>query len=286
MTVEPISDRAIHDVDVRPTGRRRIGRALRELQGEPSDRLFALYAATRDTQVRDELLQRHAWVARACASQMRRQWGQLDELEQVALIGVYKALERFDLSFGVQFRTYASATALGELRRYYRDCGWSVRVPRRMKELSSHVQHATTELTATLGRSPTTAEIATWLRVTVEDVLEAHEAGAAMHANDIDAERFADRSGNHIDDDDPQIAAHIDAVDAHVAIRRMMVDLHPQTRQVVLLRFFGDLTQQEIATMVGVSQVQVSRLLRAAITQMRETAHASGASAEHQWADQ
>lgn len=251
------------------TGRRAGARPSRVVDID-SARLFDLYAERRELWMRDELVERHRWLARVCARQMLRRREPLDELEQVALIGIFKAVERFNPDLGVQFRTYASVTALGELRRHYRDCGWTVRVPRSVKEHFLQVQQAVNHLTGSLCRSPASAEVASWLGITVEEVLTALEADGAMHPQTLLPSHGGPR--RVAGDEDPVLDACLTHIDDRAVVQRLLRRLDPQRRRVVTLRFFAHMTQQEIGEVVGVSQVQISRILRSALVEMRDDA--------------
>lgn len=237
-------------------------RRARQLAAEPLESVLAAYLRTRDIELRDEIVRRHSWLARACARQMRRHAEPLDELEQVAMIGIFKAAQRFDPSFGVQFKTYASVTAIGELRRHYRDAGWPVQVPRRVKDMHLQVQQAAAELTAQLSRPPTNREIACWLGTSVAHVVEAQSAGEALHSRPLvadGADDTHDGSSSHWPDE---------ADDRSVA-RDLIARLDERKQRIVMLRFFAQMTQQEIAGVLGISQVQISRLIRDALVEMR-----------------
>lgn len=240
----------------------------RDPPAESTDELLTLFLATRDRSIRNELVERFRPLARVCAHQMRRRSEPLDDLEQVAMVGILKAIERFDPSFGVTFKTYASATAIGELRRHYRDHAWTLHVPRWLKDLHVRAEHAVDELTAELLRPPTVAETAARLGATVEHVLEALEArdalkprsisGALAGVADADSDLLSDRG-----EDD------FDRLEHHWTVEHLLQRLPARQRQIVTLRYFGDLTQSEIAARLGISQVHVSRLLRSSLARLR-----------------
>jgi RNA polymerase sigma-B factor len=180
---------------------------------------------------------------------------------------VLKSVERFDPDRGVAFASFAVPTVLGELRRHFRDTTWSVRVPRRMKEMHVAMGSAVEELVHSLGRQPRIEEIAARLQVSVDDVLDALEAGSAYRAGAL----------SRVDDagDDSEIPAvggedhDLERAIDRLAIRRLMTALTPRERSIVYLHYFGGLSQEQIAARVGVSQVHVSRLLRASLDRMR-----------------
>jgi RNA polymerase sigma-B factor len=213
--------------------------------------------------LRDEILERHRWLAAACARQVRRSTEPVAELEQVALIGICKALDRFDPAYGTQFKTFASVTVKGELRRHFRDRGWAVSVPRRWKELHVGVRLATDALVLRLGREPTVAEVAAWLGVSVADVEHARVAGQGVQWSAFEVEECAttDEFEDVVETD------HRCAV-----VTRLLSVLSERDRCVVKMCYFAELPQREIGRRVGVSQMQVSRILQSALRTMRAAA--------------
>jgi len=193
----------------------------------------------------------------------------LDDLIQVAQLGVLKAVERFDPEHGAAFPSFAMPTVMGELRRHFRDRTWSVGVPRRLKELHVALARAVEQQSHSLGRQPTVEELATELRVTPDEILEALDAGAAYRTSPIS------RPDDSDDDREPAVLGgedgELDRADARMAVRRLMDSLPPRERTIVYLRFFGSLTQQEIADRLGLSQVHVSRLLRESLAELKSS---------------
>lgn len=238
-------------------------------EGPSEESLFATYQQTRDVKLRNDLVERHLGLAVALARRFEGRGVSLDDLIQVANVGLIHAVERFDPEHGARFATFATATLLGELKRYFRDRAWTVRVPRGLKDLRLRIPSAVAELHQTLGRSPSIAEIAGKLECAEDDVLEAMEAGTAFRPDSIDA------PGN--DDDGPRLSdrlasmdADLDASDTRMTIRRLLLQLPERERAVLYLRYFEDLTQAEIAEAIGVSQVHVSRLIKQAQERLRE----------------
>jgi|SRR3954453_5780726 len=221
------------------------------------------YATTRDPELRRAIIEGHQWLVEVCARQMIRRGEQFEDLVQVGNIGLIQAVDRFDPSFGVTFRTYASASIEGVLRRHYRSV-WRVHVPRRVQELNRAVNHASETLTAELKRSPSPSEIAEHLGVPKADVVDAAEAGHGywpMHRipDDSDpAERFVTSDEDLVADD-------------RADVWTMLSKLTPKGRTILFMRYYLDLTQSQIAEKVGISQVHVSRLIREAITDIRST---------------
>jgi RNA polymerase sigma-B factor len=224
---------------------------------EPTDlELFAAYRAEGDEAHRNRLVERYSGLAVSLARRFEHRGVPLDDLVQVAQIGVLNAVERFDTDRGIAFTTFATATVLGELKRYFRDKTWAVKVPRGIKELHIRIGPALEDLRQRLGRSPTIAEIAAHLDASEEDLLEAMEAGAAYRPDSMDARSIVPPR----EDDE--------VVETRVTVRALMAQLPDRERTVVYLRYFEDLTQAEIAAQVGVSQVHVSRLLRQALERL------------------
>ena len=234
--------------------------------------LFVEYRTSRDPAVRARLLSEHEWVAGYCARRFGGRGEPIEDLRQVALLGLLKAIDRFDPAFGTTFLTYAMPTVLGELRRHFRDATWAVRVPRRAKELYLELRRANDVLRQRLGRSPSLLEVATELDVPLEEVLDAVAAGNAYRttplvppAGDDDEDANTIEDGITLGDEDAELHVSED----RLVIRSLLDELTERERAIVTMRFFGGLTQSEIAARIGVSQVQVSRLLRQVLARMR-----------------
>jgi RNA polymerase sigma-B factor len=230
--------------------------------------MFRAYVSGRDRRLRNRLVEDHRWIARMAARRFANRGEPGDDLHQVALLGLLKAVERFDPEFGSSFATFALPTIMGELRRHFRDATWSLRVSRRAKELHLKVAAAVEPLTHDLGRPPHLDELARHLGGTVEDVVEAIEAGNAYRTSPL-AGRSSDEG---VSEDGPVLACDdgdLAGADDRVALRNLLGRLPQRERQIVYLRFFEDLTQIEIADRVGVSQVHVSRLLRSTLDDLR-----------------
>lgn len=237
-----------------------------ERGGDTVDPRFAEYRATGDRRIRNELVEDHRWLALHCARQFARKGEPLEDLVQVAMVGVLKAVDRFDPSYGFVFTTFAVPTITGELRRHFRDKTWSVHVPRRAKELYQSVSGVAEELSQTLMRSPTVPEIAQRSGTTVEEALEALEVRASYRGVPLAPPGDDERpEGPGVGDLDAGFAA----AEARLTVSRLLQTLGERDRRIVELRFLDGLTQSEIAALVGVSQVQVSRLLRTALDRLR-----------------
>jgi len=237
--------------------------------------LFARYRGRGELAARDELVARFLPLATRLAQRYHRGAEPMDDLVQVASMGLLKAIDRFDPQRGTAFSSFAVPTIAGELKRYFRDKGWALRVPRALQELTQRVDHTTNRLVDELGRTPTVAEVAGALGITPEQVLEAREAATAYRAESLDRPCGEDQDASPIVDtlgaDEP---GYVQA-EQSATLDVMMSVLSDRERNVLRLRFAEDLTQSEIARRVGVSQMHVSRLLRRAVTQLRETAQPS-----------
>jgi RNA polymerase sigma-B factor len=211
-----------------------------------------------------------AWLpmARHLAGRYHGRGENLDDLVQVATEGLIKAVDRYDASRGVDFAGFAIPTVLGEIRRHFRDRTWSVRVPRRLQELRLAITGANADLTQTLGRSPTVADVAAHLGVTEEEVLEGMESAYAYNSTSLSTPIGDGESelSDTLGDLDPDL----ELVEARTALEPALAALDERARKIVVLRFFGNQTQQEIAEQVGISQMHVSRLLSRALLTMRE----------------
>jgi RNA polymerase sigma-B factor len=234
-------------------------------------RKFHQYAVTRDRGLRDELITAHMGLAEYLARRFTNRGEPLDDLVQVAALGLLKAVDRFDPERGLEFSTYATPTIVGELKRHFRDKGWAVRVPRRVQELHLRLASVVGLLSQELGRSPTIGEIAQAAVVSEEEVLEAIEAGHAYRFTSLDAP-----SGN---DDEMSLSAELGAEDQglidsehRVTLSPLIAQFPPRERMILHLRFFEGLTQSEIAGRLGISQMHVSRLLARALAQLRSQA--------------
>jgi RNA polymerase sigma-B factor len=234
-------------------------------------KLFKKYRLEGDEDARDELITMYLNLVKYLASRFRNRGEPIDDLIQVGTIGLIKAIDRFDIERQVEFTTYATPTIVGELKRYFRDKGWAIKVPRRLQELSFKVNQAVDALTQRLQRSPTIAEIGEYLGVTSEEVLEAMETSEAYNFVSLESDRGGDGSDSfsileYIGKDDALMAVIDDRTTLSVAFKQ----LTPQEQRVLYLRFFQGLTQTEIARQLEISQMQVSRLLRRTLRILRE----------------
>ena len=233
---------------------------------QPLPRTTAPSSIDRQRQVH-ELIEAHLAVARSMAGRYRNRGIDLDDLEQVALVGLTKAAQRFDAAAGHDFMSYAVPTIRGELRRHFRDSGWMIRVPRRLQELQARIVTAEQDLLALLGRSPQPSEIAAHLGADLDDVVEALSADGCFRPTSIDSatgdgdDTIASLIGWH----DPGLAS----VEARLVLDTALADLPERERRILHWRFVDERTQAEIADLVGLTQAQVSRILARVLRRLR-----------------
>ncbi len=221
--------------------------------------------------LRDELVRRHLPLVHFLVRRFRGRGEPLDDLVQVATIGLIKAVDRFDPERGIEFSTYATPTVVGEVKRHFRDRSWAIRVPRRLQENILTVSRVSAELFGSLSRSPTIAELAGASGLTEEEVLEAIESSHAYTTVSLDAEmddHAAAAMAPHPAAGDAQAA--LECVENRESLRPLLGQLEERERQIIVLRFFANMTQSEIAAEVGVSQMHVSRLLGRTLARLRE----------------
>ncbi len=227
-------------------------------------------ADPRATAVRDELVTMHLPLVYAMARRFRDRGEPMDDLVQVGTIGLIKSVDRFDPGLGYEFSTFATPTIIGEIKRYFRDKSWAVRVPRRLQEMRLRLAGATEELTASQGRSPTVRELAAHLGVSEDDVLEGIESAQAYSTLSLDASSRSDDGPAALVDTLGFDDAALEGVEDMAALRPLIAALPPREQKILWLRFFENKTQSQIASEVGVSQMHVSRLLARSLAQLRE----------------
>ena len=228
---------------------------------------FARLRARPDRALRNRLVEDHRWLAEVCARRLSRRGEPLDDLVQVALLGLVKAVDRFDPDFGVPFKAYATQTMRGELRRHYRDHTWALKVPRRMKDLSVGMAAVVDRLTQRLGRTPTVAELAREVGVGEDEIVETLAASAGYRTCSLEAPAGRDDRADPVElgvDD-----AELTSAEVRPDVARMLATLPARQRVVIYLRFYRQMTQQEIGDRLGLSQVHISRLLRSALDTLR-----------------
>lgn len=233
--------------------------------------LLRRYQREGDGAAREELVARLMPLVRRVALTYSAR-GHEDDLHQVALLGLTKAIDRYNAEFGVPLRTYAVPTMLGEVRRYLRDHSWAVRVPRPLQERVLAITKATGRLTTQDGRSPTPHQLATELNMSVEDVLEGLQAGSSYSAASLEAPSGAEDGDQTLGDAIGVDDARLERADELASLRGLGDVLDDRDRRVLYLRFVEDRTQTDIAGAVGCSQMQVSRILRRALARLQERA--------------
>jgi RNA polymerase sigma-B factor len=237
-----------------------------------ADRALLERAHRGDQLAREQLVQRFLPLARQLARRYQRGGEPLDDLVQVASLGLLKAIDRFDPTRETAFSSFAVPTILGELKRHFRDKGWSVRVPRDLQELAVRLDPVGEALARELGRAATPGELAERLGVSLEQVLEAREAAGAYRAVSLDRPRDDDEDGDGIGVAFGIEDAGFSEAEDSATVQRLMRVLSDREREVLRLRFEEDLTQAEIGARIGVSQMHVSRIIRQAIVRLREAA--------------
>ena len=230
---------------------------------------FVEYGETGDRAIRDELIEAHLRLAEHLARRFNNRGVPLEDLVQVASLGLVKAVERFEPERGLEFSTFATPTIVGELKRHFRDKGWAVRVPRRIQELHVEVNGLVGTLTQRLGRSPTIDELARASNTSEEEVLEAMEAAQAYRSTSIDAPTGGEESGlglaGQLGDDD----ANLWAAENKMLVTDLVETLPKREQLIMRLRFYDGMTQSQIAERLGISQMHVSRLLARSLGQLR-----------------
>lgn len=262
-------------------GRADRSRADRPVADDPSparrhsvDALLLAYHRDGDREAREQVLVELMPLVRSLASRYAGRGEPLDDLVQVGAVGLIKAVDRFDVSRGVEFTSYGVPTIVGEIRRHFRDKAWAMHVPRRIKELSVRLSRVLDEQTTTLGRSPTIAELAEAAAVDEEDVIDALDAAHAYSTRSLDAVTSGgEQLAEHLAGQDPGY----DGVDDRWLLAAGLDVLDARQRRIVELRFFEEMTQSQIAAELGISQMHVSRLLRTALELMRGSIEAQGA---------
>ena len=280
MDLDPTRDQgetAPEDPPLTPEQQQRLDRVTRtrarsaELFVELRDDLGT--DATRTT-ARDQLVHLHLPLVEHCARRFRNRGEPYEDLVQVGTIGLIKSVDRFDTDRGVEFSTYATPTIIGEIKRYFRDKGWAIRVPRRLQELRMQIGAATAELTQSLGRSPTPRELAETIGCTVEEIVEGIESSNAYSTLSLDATDDSDDGSSSMLDAIGIDDAGLEHVEIRESLKPLLEQLPPREKRILLLRFFKNMTQSQIAEEIGVSQMHVSRLLNRTLEQLRASLEA------------
>jgi RNA polymerase sigma-B factor len=221
--------------------------------------------------LRDELVAVHLNLVRFLAVRFANRGEPLDDLVQVGTVGLLKAIDRFDLERGVEFTTYATPTIVGEIKRYFRDKGWAVKVPRRLQELNLAVNRASDKLAIELGRSPTVAELAEHLKAGADEILEAQELGQAYNLLSLDSEVSGEteKKSQTLADTVGVSDAGLELLEDRANLERAFTALTGRERVIIYLRFYESVSQTEIAKRLNVSQMHVSRLQAKALEKLR-----------------
>jgi len=228
-------------------------------------------AAPAQEAARDGLVHLHLALVQHCARRFRNRGEPYEDLVQVGTIGLLKSIDRFDTERGVEFSTYATPTIIGEIKRHFRDKGWAIRVPRRLQELRMAIGAATADLTQSLGRSPTPRELAERIGCTVEEIIEGLESNNAYATLSLDAGDDHEDSATRLLDSLGSDDEHLEHVEIRESIKPLLDALDAREKKILLLRFFKNMTQSQIADEIGVSQMHVSRLLTRTLAQLRES---------------
>ena len=241
---------------------------LRSADREMFEQLAALEAGTSEHEkIRAALIERHVPLVTFMARKFADRGEPLDDLIQVGTIGLIKAIDRFEISKGFEFSTFATPTIVGEIKRHFRDKTWAVRVPRRLQELGAAVTKATIELTQKLDRSPTPKEIAKHLGITVDEVAEALESNAAYSTVSLDVTSDTSTS---IGDSFGSLDDALEGVEYRESLKPLLAQLDDREKRILQMRFFDNLSQSQIASELGISQMHVSRILNKVLSHLRE----------------
>jgi RNA polymerase sigma-B factor len=250
--------------------------ATARVAGRSDKELLRRYHEHGDVAARQELIERHIEFVRRLAQRYARRGEQLDDLTQVGCVGLIKAIDRFDGTFGATLTTYAAPNILGEIKRHFRDCGWSVRVPREIQELNVKLTRVVDELTTRLGRSPSVDELAAATGAPTELVLEALESSSAYSALSLSEGPDPDEEGGGPMETLGQDDEAFEQSEQRITLASGIQRLPSRERTILHLRFFEGLTQSEIADHVGISQMHVSRLIRDSLDRMRRELESPG----------
>lgn len=239
---------------------------------EETAELFREYARDRNPSIRDKLILRHQNLVHYLAGKFANRGIPLEDLAQVGMIGLINAVDRFDPDRGLQFSTYATPTILGEIRRHFRDKGWSLKVPRRLQELNIAAAKAAEQISAAMGRSPTIAEVAERIGASEEETLEAIELGNAYETVALDAPMQAQGESapltlaEFLGEEDESLQK----IDSYGDLRQAIDSLEPREKAIIYYRFFKDLSQTQVAKRLNISQMHVSRLQHKAMKKLKE----------------
>jgi RNA polymerase sigma-B factor len=236
-----------------------------------AERLFAEYRRTQDPAIREELVVTHENLVRFLAAKFANRGEPLEDLIQVGMIGLINAIDRFEPDRGIKFSTYATPTIVGEIKRYFRDRSWNLKVPRWLQELNLQVTRANERLTGVLGRSPTVLEIAEDVGCTEEQALNAMELGNAYETISLDSRLAVEGDAPlTLNDSIGHQDLDLDQIDSYDDLKEALEHLDNRERMILYLRFFQDLSQTEVARRLNISQMHVSRLQHRALKRLKE----------------
>jgi RNA polymerase sigma-B factor len=239
---------------------------------EATRELFRAYGKSHDPKLRDELVVAHLNLARYLAVRFANRGEQLDDLIQVATLGLIKSIDRFDAERGVEFTTYATPTIIGEIKRHFRDKGWAIRVPRRLQELNIAVNRELESAAIELGHAPTVKELAQRLSASDEEIIEAQELGQMYNVLSLDSELASPSSTgvatlvDYLGESDPELRLF----ENKLHLESAMTILDRRERVILYLRFYEGMPQAQVAKRLGVSQMHVSRLQQRALGKLRD----------------
>jgi RNA polymerase sigma-B factor len=245
--------------------------AVSAAQSEQLDEQVARYARSRDARLRERLIERQRGMVEALASRFSRRGAPMEDLVQVGTVGLIMALDRFDPSMGVKFSTYAISTIVGEIKHFFRDCTWAVKVPRQLQEIAANLPRVEEKLCCRLGRTPSIRELAAYFNVTEEELLEAMDLDQAYSPYSLDAELSAEsgdtseRLMDVVGGEDQGLTAIVE----YAPLRAAMSRLDARKQWILQRRYFDEWSQNEVSRELGISQMHVSRLEREALTDLR-----------------
>lgn len=245
---------------------------IREADRKEARRLFEEYFRTHDQAIKEKLAVHYMNLVRFLASKFAYRGEPLEDLIQVGCVGLVKAIDRFDLSRGIEFTTYVAPTIVGEIKRHFRDKGWAFKVPRRLQELNASVNKTVEELCTTLGRPPTIQEISAKLKVSDEEILEAQELGQAYTPLSLNAqlELEGDKRSPNLLDYLGRSDFLLESVEDRISLQRAFEKLDAKEQVVLYLRFYENLSQNEIAKHLQTLQMHVSRIQARALEKLRK----------------
>ncbi len=239
------------------------------LTSEEQRELFRKYKETRDPAIRQRLVEAYTNLVYFLARKFASRGEPLEDVVQVGFVGLLMAIERFEPERGLEFSTFATPTIVGEIKRYFRDKSWAVRIPRRLQELNARSRIKAEEMQNLLGRAPSVQELAEGVGATEEELLAAYEASRAQQTLGLDVPPTADTEATSLADRIGAVDENLERIELQGLLDSAMAHLTPREREIMYLRFIEELPQSEVAKRLGISQMHVSRLQRAAVEHIR-----------------